>query len=76
MAFQRSNILHRLEFKPTAFNLVIQDDGKKFSLAHIENSSEWLGLIGIQQRSRLIGGILKIQLEHAKDVTISVQVNN
>jgi signal transduction histidine kinase len=66
----------KLEFHPDTFNLTIQDNGRGFSLAQIENPKDRLGLTGIQERARLIGGLLKIQSEPAMGATISIQLNN
>lgn len=73
---EATQVIVKLEFQPDMFNLIIQDNGKGFSLVKIENPKDRLGLTGIQERTRLIGGLLKIQSEPGMGATISIQLNN
>ena len=63
---EATRVIVKLEFQSDTFNLVIQDNGKGFLMSQIENPGGSLGLTGIQERARLIGGILKIQSESAR----------
>jgi len=71
---EATQVLVKLEFSPDIFNLIIQDNGKGFALSQIENPRDRLGIIGIQERTRLVGGVLDIQSELDKGTVISVQI--
>jgi two-component system, NarL family, sensor histidine kinase DegS len=66
-----------VEFKENKINVSIRDNGKGFCLPpDIRNLSQKgkLGLVGMQERARLIGGQLSIISEPEKGTTISVEV--
>jgi PAS domain S-box-containing protein len=66
-----------VEFKENKINVSIRDNGKGFCLPpDVRNLSQKgkLGLVGMQERARLIGGQLSIISEPEKGTTISVEV--
>ena len=70
---EATRVIVKLEFQSDDFNLTIQDNGKGFLMSQIENPRGSLGITGIQERARLIGGILKIQSEIGQGATVSVK---
>ena len=73
---EATQVTVKLNFHPDTFNLMIQDNGKGFAISKIENPRDRLGLTGIQERARLIGGLLKIESEPSMGVTISIKIND
>jgi signal transduction histidine kinase len=71
-----SQVIVKLEFHPPAFNLIIQDNGKGFLLSDIESPKDRLGITGMQERARLINGILNIKSEVDMGTTVSLRINN
>jgi len=64
-----------LAFNKETVKMVIQDNGKGFSLKDIDSfpHQERLGIIGIQERARLLGSTLHIDSKPNKGTTISVE---
>jgi len=64
-----------LEFSKETIKMIIRDNGKGFLLKDIDKSSnqEKLGLIGIQERARLLDSTLHIDSKPGKGTTISVE---
>jgi two-component system, NarL family, sensor histidine kinase DegS len=63
-----------LEFNPEEIKIIIKDNGKGFESRDIKDIAKMnkLGLLGIQERMRLIGGNSKIDSKTGKGTTISV----
>lgn len=57
-----------------AVRLEITDDGKAFSLAQKEDSQQRLGLLGMQERVRLVNGTFHIDSREGKGTTIRVDL--
>ena len=64
-----------LEFSKEMVKLVIQDNGKGFLLKDIDGFpyQERIGLIGIEERARLLDSTLQIDSKPGKGTTISVE---
>ena len=72
-----SNVKIFLGFHPSRINLRIRDDGKGFSMpTPITDSArgEKFGLMGIQERVRLIGGALHISSAPGNGTTVEVEI--
>jgi signal transduction histidine kinase len=66
-----------LEFWPNKLKLVIMDNGKGFDMGEIsqaEPPTNNMGLIGMKERSRLIGADFKIEPGAGKGTTISLEI--
>jgi signal transduction histidine kinase len=72
---EATQVVVTLEFAQETVKMTIQDNGKGFSFRDINKFSKQgrLGLLGIQERVRLIGGILKINSKQGRGTTISVE---
>lgn len=57
-----------------AVRLEITDDGKAFSLAQKEDSQQRLGLLGMQERVRLVNGTFHIDSREGKGTTVRVDL--
>ena len=57
-----------------AVRLEITDDGKSFSLAQKEESQQRLGLLGMQERVRLVNGTFHIDSREGQGTTIRVDL--
>jgi signal transduction histidine kinase len=57
-----------------AVRLEITDDGKAFSLAQKDDSQQRLGLLGMQERVRLVNGTFHIDSREGKGTTIRVDL--
>jgi PAS domain S-box-containing protein len=66
-------IVSSLKFDDNKFTLTITDDGKGFLLKNIE-SKKTLGLFGMQERTREMGGRYEIKSEPGLGTTVSVTV--
>lgn len=74
---QASEATVKLEFEDNELKMTVIDNGKGFELpARIGDlaSIGKLGLAGIQERARLIGGRLNLQSEPGKGTTVTVEV--
>lgn len=60
-----------LRFSPSEIQLQIQDNGKGFELDHISGG---FGLIGMNERARLLGGTFQIESELGKGTNITVHL--
>jgi len=72
---EATQVVVTLEFAPESVKLTVRDNGKGFLLQDI---SKWamdgkLGIIGIQERIRLLNGFLNIDSEPGKGTTMSVE---
>jgi len=66
-----------IEYSPNNVRLIISDNGQGFDLpGNIEEfaSSKKLGLVGMQERAKLIDGTLTIQSERGKGTTLVLEV--
>jgi signal transduction histidine kinase len=65
-----------LEFKPDSIKMIVWDNGKGFISKNLGKLSkkDKLGLIGIQERVRLLNGILKINSKRGKGTNVSVEL--
>jgi signal transduction histidine kinase len=66
-----------LEFGEDSLKMTIRDDGKGFSTTEMRNSlakEGKLGLVGMQERAKLINGLLFLQSEPGKGTCISIEV--
>lgn len=68
----------RIRFHPNAVHLCVQDDGLGFRLpapgeANLTNIG-CLGLVGMQERARLLGGVLEIHTLPGAGTTVTVTV--
>lgn len=72
---EATNVVVTLVFAPNMVRMTIRDNGKGFSVSNINKlpSENKLGIIGIQERARLLGGDLKIRSRCDKGTTISVE---
>jgi len=73
---QASKCLVNVEFKRDKIKLIIKDNGKGFELNTVgdnSDSSVKLGLIGMQERAKLIDGILAIRSEPGKGTSITLE---
>jgi signal transduction histidine kinase len=66
-----------LNFETDSINILIKDNGKGFELsgelADLPRAGR-LGLVGMEERVRLIGGKINIRSEVNKGTTVSIQV--
>jgi signal transduction histidine kinase len=64
-----------LKFNPETIKMTIKDNGKGFSFKDVGRLSSQgkLGLIGIQERVRLLDGIFRIDSKHGKGTVISIE---
>ncbi len=72
---EATRVVVTLEFNQETVRMAIRDNGKGFSLRNISRFSKQhkLGMIGIQERVRLLDGILKIDSKPGKGTNISVE---
>jgi signal transduction histidine kinase len=75
---QADNAEIRIEHKENAVNVKISDDGRGFdqSPGEYDPSKRSFGLVGISERTRLLGGKLNIESELGKGTTISIFIND
>lgn len=66
----------RLEFRPHEFQLRVRDRGKGFSTEQVESriQKRKFGLLGLQERAYLLGGILQITTAPGQGTTVDVTV--
>ncbi|MEI8081474.1 MAG: sensor histidine kinase [Actinomycetes bacterium] len=71
-----SNALVTLRFEPDQLSVVVQDDGQGFPIDLRNRSSHGggLGLLGLQERTKLLSGTLAITSESGKGTTIVLTV--
>jgi two-component system sensor kinase len=53
--------------------LVVEDDGKGFDVAEL-HSDEQLGLVGMRERARLIGGSMTVESCLGRGTTVCVSI--
>lgn len=70
---EAKRIISSLKFEDNKFILTITDDGKGFLLRNIE-SKRTLGLFGMQERTKEMGGKYEIKSEPGLGTTVSVTV--
>jgi signal transduction histidine kinase len=72
---EATNVVVTLAFDASMVKMSIRDNGKGFSVSNINKlpKENKLGIIGIQERARLLGGDLKIRSRRDKGTTISVE---
>jgi two-component system sensor histidine kinase DegS len=74
-----TEVLVTLSFTPHSFEITVQDNGKGFAFRKtIEELTPKgkLGLIGMQQRAELVGGVCAIQSQPGKGTLVSVRIEN
>jgi signal transduction histidine kinase len=73
-----TQVFLKLRFKPETVEMEIRDNGKGFSFRDISEFSNQkkLGIIGIQERVRLLAGVLKIDSKRGKGTSISVELKD
>lgn len=70
-----TKVLCRLEYDGRYLVGLIQDNGKGFNADKVTlNQSQHFGLIGMQERARLLGGKLNIQSQEGKGTTVSFRI--
>jgi glucose-6-phosphate-specific signal transduction histidine kinase len=74
---QASRAVVRLEFKRDNLKMTVNDNGKGFELP--KRIGDWasighLGLAGMQEQARLIGGKLAMQSEIGRGTTVAIEV--
>ena len=70
-------VILRLEWHPKTIAIRIEDDGKGFDIIELQNANipfQGLGLIGMGDRSALLGGRLDIQSNPGKGTAIEVEI--
>jgi two-component system, NarL family, sensor histidine kinase DegS len=75
---EATHVSIELEFKNSAIRLTVEDNGKGFLLPENINkftSEGKLGLIGMQERARLVNGIFTIHSAPGKGTQLSVTIN-
>lgn len=67
-----------LSFAENTVRLIIQDNGKGMSSEDFEKLSiqNKFGLLGIHERTKLIGGTLKIESNHGSGTTLTIELAN
>jgi signal transduction histidine kinase len=72
---EATKVIVKLIFSKDTIKIVIQDNGKGFILKDIDSFShqERIGLIGMQERAKLLNSNLKIMSKPGKGTTISVE---
>ena len=63
----------KLEIPDGKLRLIIKDDGKGFDLAHADFKKS-LGLVGMKERAKMIGGELELKSEPGKGTVVEVTV--
>jgi len=66
-----------LGFEPDHVSLVVEDDGEGFSDAEVDQAGEderGLGILGMRERTRLLGGTLTITSRLGEGTTVAVTV--
>jgi PAS domain S-box-containing protein len=74
---QASQVVTTVEFSDDKIKLTISDDGKGFELPdRIGDLAEWgkLGLLGMHERARLLGGTLTVHSKLGEGTTVVVDV--
>jgi two-component system NarL family sensor kinase len=69
---QAHHILLRLDLEPARVRLVVSDDGAGFDPAHIPPGR--YGLIGLNERAKLLGGELRLESDPEQGTRIEVTV--
>jgi signal transduction histidine kinase len=72
---EASEIIVRLDYQPDSVEISVQDNGKGFIVPdHIEKLSikGKLGILGMQDRARLLNGQFKIQSQPGKGALVSI----
>jgi signal transduction histidine kinase len=74
---QASQIQVSLEINEAEIHLVVSDDGKGFDVNSVLGGSEYkcIGLLGMIERSALIGGDCQIRSQPGSGVTVEVRVS-
>ena len=74
---QASSAILKLEFSGDSLTLTVSDNGRGFKVPRMIGDLAdlgKLGLAGMQERARLIGGRLEIESERGKGTTVTVKV--
>jgi len=73
---EASRVKIQIDVSPTAVNLMIEDNGKGFSVDNFSNNttSRRLGLISIQERSDMISGTLIVKSAPGAGTLLHVRV--
>ena len=76
---QASTVELTLDYGPDAFTLVITDNGMGFSMPERTSdlaASGKLGIIGMRERARLIGGTLIVQSDVDSGTTVTLRIHH
>ncbi len=65
-----STITVHLAYTPTALRLEITDDGRGFDPGQLKSDGTHLGLAGMRERARRIGGVLEITSQPQAGTTV------
>ncbi len=68
------NINVQLEYDPAMFILMIKDDGVGFNATDLDSSQTGIGLKSMQNRAKLIGGVISINSSENNGTSISIEV--
>lgn len=72
-----TKIVVQVKFSPVKVKLTISDNGQGFELPEVMNNLAYsgkLGLMGIQERARLLGSALVVQSRLGKGTTVALEV--
>ncbi len=72
-----SRVQVTLEYRPQELELTVEDDGRGFDFEEVTRSAQeerQYGLVGIQERTYLLGGNLRLQTAPGEGTRISVVV--
>ena len=73
---EASKVSVAIEFDEAKMKLMVQDDGKGFQVPNTVGELSRigkLGLIGMEERTRLLGGSLRVQSEPCQGTTVTVE---
>ena len=71
-----TNVVIRVRFQGQEMRVEIRDDGDGFDTEAVINSTmmlEHMGLIGMQERAKLIGGTVSIESNPGKGTVVSLK---
>jgi PAS domain S-box-containing protein len=76
---EASSVEMTLDYGADALTLIVNDNGKGFSLPERTSDlaiSGKLGIIGMRERARLVGGTLIVQSDRDKGTTVTLRIPN
>ena len=66
--------LHTEGEKDDLLVVYVQDWGKGFEYAHIQSDSQGIGLMGMRERARLLGGVCSIESRPGRGTTVRLRI--